>query len=148
MTLRRYARLPAADEGGTAIEFVIVASALLMLMFAALEIGRAFWDYEIIEEVATEGARCAGLRAVSCSSGGSFSSSATTSFITALAASRGLTVPASGVTPTYNTTCNGNSGVSKVQISYTFHTVVSQIVPALNGHTFTATACFPDSPTS
>ena len=146
--IRRYGGLPAANDGGTAIEFAVVASALLMLMFAALEIGRAFWDYEIIEEVATEGARCAGLRAVSCASGGSFSSSATQSFVTALAASRGLTVPASSVKPSCNVACNGNSSMSKVQISYTFHTVVSQILPALNGHTFTATACFPDSPTS
>jgi Flp pilus assembly protein TadG len=137
----------ADKRGDTSIEFVIVASALLVVMFSVLEVGRALWDYEIIQEVASEGARCAGLRAVSCSSGGSFSSSATTSFITALATSRGLTVPAADVTPTYNTTCNGNSGVSKVQISYTFHTVVSQIIPALNSHTFTAAACFPDSPT-
>ena len=144
---RRLARLPADERGDTTIEFVMVAGTLLMLMFGVLEVGRAFWDYQIIEEVATEGARCAGLRAVSCSSGGIFSSDATKSFVTALASSRGLSLPSADVTPTNNATCNGNTGMSEVQISYVFHTVVSQIIPALNGHTFIATACFPQPTT-
>ena len=146
MIRRNFIRLLGDKRGDTTVEFVIVASGLLMLMFAVLELGRAFWDYQIIEEVATEGARCAGLRAASCASSGSFSSTATTSYVTSLATSRGLTLPASDVTATYNTTCNGNSGVSKLQISYTFTTVVTHLLPVLNGKTFTATACFPDSP--
>jgi Flp pilus assembly protein TadG len=146
MTTRSFAGLPGATSGTTAVEFALVASAFLTLLFGIVEFARAYWDYQVVQEVATEGARCMGLRASSCASGTpkACSVSAATSYMTTLSQARGLTLPSEGVTPNC-TTCGGFAGLSQVQISYTFTTIVPSLIGPLNGISLTATACFPNS---
>jgi Flp pilus assembly protein TadG len=150
MTNRSFAGLPGATSGATAVEFALVASAFLTLLFGIVEFGRAYWDYQVIQEVATEGARCMGLHASSCASGTpkACNVQAATAYMTALSQTRGLTLPNSAVvTPATScaATCGGTAGLSRVQISYRFTTVVPALIGPLNGKTLTATACFPNS---
>jgi Flp pilus assembly protein TadG len=143
MMRRWFAALVRDRRGVTSIEFAIVSTVLFTFLFAITEYGRAYWDYEIMEDAAVEGARCAAILSPSCASGGAYSSSTTASYVVSVAAERGLTITSSDVTATYSTTCAGQGSMSTVQISYTFHTVAPPLLPILNGKALTVTACFP-----
>ncbi|HQT78831.1 MAG TPA: TadE/TadG family type IV pilus assembly protein, partial [Rhodopila sp.] len=125
-------RIIGACRGVTSIEFALVALVLMLWIFGIMEAARAYWTYQIIEEVAIEGARCMGVLASGCSSGGAYSASATTTYIQTLASSRGLSIPASDITLTRPAVCASLSSFSQVDISYTFNTEVPSLIPAFN----------------
>jgi Flp pilus assembly protein TadG len=132
-----------ADKRGvTAVEFALVSLALLTWMFGMMETARAYWDYQIIEEVAIEGARCMGVVATGCASGGAYNSSATTTFIENLAQSRGLTLSSSDLTLTRPTSCAGTSGFSQLTITYDFKTNLPVLLPSLKTIALSTTACY------
>ncbi|HEY7576979.1 MAG TPA: TadE/TadG family type IV pilus assembly protein [Acetobacteraceae bacterium] len=131
----------------TSVEFGIVAVAMLMCVFAIIEFGRALWAREALETAAAQGARCIGVLAGSCASGGAFSQQNAQSYIEGLAANWGITLTASNLTLTANAAsgaCSGmSSHVAQVNITYTFTTVVPNILPMLSNKSLTAQACFP-----
>jgi Flp pilus assembly protein TadG len=149
MTHRPFHQFPRANSGATTVEFALLVLAFLTLLFCVAEFGRAYWDYQVIQEVASEGARCMALHATSCAAGTpkACNVSAATTFMTTLSQSRGLTLPNGAVTGATScaATCGGTGGLSKVQISYTFTTLLPNRIAPLNGLSLTATACFPNS---
>jgi Flp pilus assembly protein TadG len=120
---------------------------MLMCVFAIIEFGRALWTREALQTAAVEGARCIGVLAGSCASGGAFSQANAQSYIEGLAANWGITLTASNLTLTTNAAsgaCSGmSSHVARVNITYTFTTVVPNILPMLSNKSLTAQACFP-----
>jgi Flp pilus assembly protein TadG len=54
--LRRLAR---ARTGATALEFALVAPALLLMLLGLVEVGRAFWMKSALDFAVQEAARCA-----------------------------------------------------------------------------------------
>jgi Flp pilus assembly protein TadG len=135
-----------ANGGTAAIEFAFLALPFLTLAFAIFEFGRACWTLEALQESATQGARCIGVQSSSCYSGGSYSSSATTTYVQGVAGGWGISVPSADIVPTQSTSCGTVAGFAQVQITYTFKTVVAKLIPALANQTLTATSCFPDNP--
>jgi len=134
-------------KGTAAIEFAVLAPALLLLAFGIFEFGRYAWAVEAIQESASAGARCVGIGQSSCEASGTYSASATATYVTGVAAGWGLTIPTSDVTSNNSTSCGGVTGFSQVQISYVFSTVVSKLIPSLSSKTVTATSCFPNNAT-
>jgi Flp pilus assembly protein TadG len=49
----------ASERGAAAVEFALIASVLLMLVFGILEYGRTFSEIEVLTSAAREGARVA-----------------------------------------------------------------------------------------
>lgn len=135
-----------ATAGTAAIEFAILAVPFLALAFAVFEFGRACWTLEALQESAIQGARCIGVQSSSCYSSGSYSASSTTSYVQGVAGGWGITVPGADIAPTQSTSCGTVAGFAQVQITYTFSTVVGQLIPALANETLTASSCFPDNP--
>lgn len=133
--------------GATALEFGLVLAPLMALSFGIFEYARLFWDYEALQHTAIAGARCMGIRANSCASSGAYSAASTTTYIQGIASGWGLTIPSGNITLNTSVTCGGVTGLSQVQLTYTFATIVPQILPSLaSGETLTATACFPNNP--
>ena len=135
-----------ATRGTTAIEFAMLAVPFLALSIGIFEFGRACWVVEALQESAAQGARCIGVHQSGCYSNGSYSSSGTVSYVQSVARGWSISVPSANITPTQSTTCGTVAGFAQIQISYTFNTVVGQLIPALSSETFNVASCFPLNP--
>jgi len=145
MKLRRTLRRSNA-AGTAAIEFAVVAPALLMVSFGIYEFGRWAWTLEALQESASSGARCVAIGEGACASGGAYSASNTVTYVQKVAAGWGLAVPAADITSTNSTSCGGVSGFSQVGISYVFSTVVPKFIPVgTGGATLSLSSCFPNN---
>jgi hypothetical protein len=117
-----------------------------LIIIGFTEFGRLAWTFEVLQEAATEGARCMGLGANSCAASGAYSSSDTASYVVGVATARGVLINATMVTLDNAATCGGASGFSQVSISYKFTTVVPALLTSLaGGFTVPASACFPNN---
>jgi Flp pilus assembly protein TadG len=139
---RMIRRLRRDRSGVTAVEFAIVALLLMTWIFGMIEVARAYWAYQIIQEVAIEQARCMGVVASGCASAGAYSNSAAVTNAITIASNRGLTITGSNVTLTRPATCAAVSGFSQATISYTFTTTVPLLLASLSTANLTASACF------
>ena len=87
-----------------------------------------------------------GLRSASCAAGGTYSSANTTSYVVAVATSRGVVINAGMVVLTNPAVCGGAAGFSQVSINYNFTTVAPVLLTSLaGGFVVPASACFPNS---
>ena len=142
---RRAPRGFASDNAGsTAVEFSIVVVPLLFLVFGAIEFSRLMWAREALQSTAIAGARCMGVKETSCAPGGSYSETSTKTFISNWASSLYIGVLAADVTVSAAATCSGTPGFSQVTITYTFDSLVSPFLDAIDQKELTATACFPN----
>jgi TadE-like protein len=57
--LRKRASSFTGERGAAAVEFALIATVLVMLLFGILEYGRLFGELEVLESAAREGARAA-----------------------------------------------------------------------------------------
>jgi Flp pilus assembly protein TadG len=146
--IRWLSRLRRDTRGAAAVEFAAVLAPLMVLLFGVFEYGRLRWTREALQETATAGARCMGMSATNCASGGAYSAANTTTYIEGVATNWGLTLTSSNITQNNNTTCAGiasTNGFSSVTVTYTFQSVVPNLVNSLSsGSTLTSTACFPN----
>ena len=127
-------------RGVAAIEFGIVIVPLLLFMFGIIEFSRAFWAKEALQQTAVDTARCMGL---GLSTSGCTSTSGGQAYAVSVGNTWGLTIPTSNVTITTATSCGGVSGFVTVHITYTFKTVVPDLIAGLFNDTLYASACFP-----
>lgn len=125
-----------------AIEFSMVALVLMVWIFGMMQIARAFWTYQVMQEVAIEGARCMGIVATGCASGGSYNATNTTNYVIGRATVRGLTITGTNITLGRPTSCAGVSGFSSVTITYAFKAAVPLLTPSLTSLTLTAQSCY------
>jgi Flp pilus assembly protein TadG len=129
-------------RGVAAVEFALVALTMLTWIFGMMEAARAYWSYQIIQEVAIQGARCMGIISSSCASGGVYDASTAKTYMVTQASNLGLTLPASDITVTRPATCASTTGFSSVSISYDFKTLLPVMIPSLSSVTLTASSCF------
>lgn len=142
---RRGARaIRSCERGAAAVEFALVVTPFLALMFGVVEYARYTWTIEAIQETATAGARCIGMNLNGCSPNGTYSRSNAVSFIQNEAQKWLLTVPAANITISTSGSCKGVSGFSQVQVAYTFQSVVPELIaPFATGKVIKGAACFP-----
>jgi Flp pilus assembly protein TadG len=142
-------RLRRDQRGAAAVEFAAVIGPLLLLTLGVFEFGRLLWTREALQETASAGARCMGMSATSCGSGGTYSATNTTTYIEGVANNWGVTLTNADIALNNSTTCAGVSapnGFSTVTISYTFQSIVPNEVKALTGgEALSNTACFPNN---
>jgi len=144
---RRWCNLLAARDGVVAMEFAIIASALMMLTLGTIEFGRLLWTQEALNATAIQTARCIGVRSSSCASGGTYNASDTTTYAETVASGWGVTLTAADITATNNEGSGTCAGDAQVSISYTFESVVPGVLTMLSGGApLTAQACFANQP--
>jgi Flp pilus assembly protein TadG len=135
--------------GTTAVEFSFVVVPLLMLVFGAVEIGRLMWVREALQSTVIAAARCMGVREAACAPGGTYSASSTVTYVRNYALGMHIHVSDADVTINNAATCSGASGFSQVTVTYTFESLVSPLLDALNPEDdLSATACFPNQASS
>jgi Flp pilus assembly protein TadG len=134
------ARFKCDTRGVAAVEFGIVIVPLLLFMFGIIEFSRAYWAKEALQQTAVDTARCMGL---GLSTSGCTSTSGGQAYAVSVGNTWGLTIPTSNVTITTATTCGGVSGFVTVHITYTFKTVVPDLIAGLFNDALYASACFP-----
>lgn len=131
------------------MEFAVILSLFLTMMFGVTEFGRLLWTREALQETASVGARCMGMNSTSCASAGAYSSAATQTYVQGVASNWGVALTNANVTLNNNNTCAGISsanGFSSVTINYTFQSVVPNLLNALSaGAAISTTACFPNN---
>lgn len=151
MTCPALRRISAAEDGATAVEFALVAPMFLMLTFGAIEFGRVLWTEQALQETAIAGARCMAIAQGTkpngnCVSSGTYSSTATKTYIQNIASGWGLSLPSSGIVPNNSASCGGTAGFSQVTLTSTFTSVVPKLVKlSTSGLTLTASACYPNN---
>ena len=130
----------------TAVEFAICAMAMVFIIVGMAEFGRLVWTFEVLQEAASEGARCMGLRAASCAPAGVYNATNAKNYVVTVAGSRGVIITTSTVAPDNAASCGGAAGFSKVSISYNFLSVVPALLVSFGvGLTVPASACFPNN---
>ncbi|WP_426168450.1 TadE/TadG family type IV pilus assembly protein [Sandarakinorhabdus sp. DWP1-3-1] len=129
------------------VEFAMLILPLLVLIFGVIEYARLQWTRGALQQVAIAGARCAGLRAVSCSvsngTGRDYNAELTRNYVRGRAASWYVTVGAPAIVITPNTVCDGAGNLVRVDISYTFRSPFLAPISAMN-MPVRASACFPN----
>lgn len=121
-------RLGRSERGSSAVEFALVAPALVTMLFGVFEFGRAIWTQGLLDYAVEQASRCASINSTSCGSNSAiatFASQQTTP----------LNLPASIFTAT--TIACGHS----VTASYAFQFVASALLPF--NITLTSQSCFP-----
>jgi Flp pilus assembly protein TadG len=140
-SFRRFGRDTA---GTTAVEFAILMTPLLLLIFGAVEFSRLMWAREALQSTATAGARCMGVKQTSCAPSGSYDAAATKTFVTTWGQGLYIAIPAANITLSNSATCSGSSGFSSVTITYTFNSVIAGLLEAIDTVDLSASACFPN----
>ena len=136
-------------SGAAAFEFAVVITPLMILMFGTIEFGRLLWTRDVVKQVAADGARCMGVLAPGCSSAGpAYSSTKTVAYIVGRANGFSVPLTSSGVTIDRANSCAspvGSNTSSRVQIQFTFNSVVKNLLTALaSPQLLTVSACFPN----
>ena len=130
----------------TAVEFAVCALGMVLIVVGFAEFGRLVWTSEVLQEAASEAARCMGLRASSCAAGGAYSSANTTAYVVSQATAAGVVITPATVSLSNAASCGGAAGFSQVSINYNFTTVAPALVAVLaNGFTVSVSACFPNN---
>jgi Flp pilus assembly protein TadG len=134
-------------KAAASLEFAVIMPAILLLELGVIECGRLIWTAEALQESAAAGSRCMGVLQPSCTNGGAYSSTATVSAIQAIAGGWGVLLPASAIVPNASTSCGTATGFSTVTISYTFQTLLPNLlIPFSGGLNLNIAACFPNQP--
>lgn len=128
--------LAAEQRASTAIEFALVAPVLLTFIFLLVEGGRMEWTQQLLQEVATNTARCMALGQDNCNS-----TTATQSYAQARSQAWGVSLANATITVTSNQSCGNATGMSKVSIVLPYRSVIG-LLPAAP-QSLSAVACSP-----
>ena len=129
-------------RGIVAIEFAAIALPLMLLLGGTIEVSRYIWTRLALQDAASTGARCLGLRTTSCFAAETMNRNDTVSVVRAQAADWAVRIPEEAVTPEMTGFCQGETGFARVGIRHRF----VSIVPILPNMWIDVEACFPLMP--
>lgn len=138
---RPFRRLPAANDGGTSVEFAIVGSTFVLLVVFLFSAGLLLWARGALQMAASQTARCTAIASSACPDPKAYANDLLSAWGVA-----GIIPPATiSVSVQPNVTCSRTSGLfSKVTISGTNADLAWAVAP-LSSTVLTATACYPSS---
>lgn len=130
------------SRGAVAIEFAAIALPLMLLLGGSVEISRYVWTRLALQDAASTGARCVGLRLEPCFVAGNMDTSGTVSLVQEQAAAWAIDIPNESVTPEATTACHGVADFAKIAIRHRFTDVLGILPEAW----INVEACFPVVP--
>lgn len=138
-SLRPWWRLD--DKGSTTLEFALVVPMMFTFMFSLIESYFAIFNFQQVQAVASETARCVALNSPLCTGSNSAASYAVYYAAPGHGADK---LTAAMVTSNNNTTCGGQSSMTKVTIAYPIAKAMPiNVVPSFMNITLTGIGCFP-----
>jgi len=143
VTLIRKLRRYLLDRRGTvAIEFAAIALPLMLLLGGSIEISRYTWTRIALQDSASVGARCLGLRVAPCVADDTVDREATVALVKQQAMGWGIAIPEGAVMPEADVACENVAGFAKVRIRHRFTSVLA-VLPETG---IDVEACFPILP--
>ena len=129
-------------RGSTALEFAIVATPLMLLLFGAFEYGRLLWTLQALQLAGDQTARCVAVGWTACATPATYAANTAKAFGAFAMTSGGVTVDTqtSASTPVVCKVPSGNSA-AHVKLSLTFSSPVSKLLPLAG--TITTNSCYP-----
>ena len=121
-------RLSVSESGVTAIDFAIIITAFISMMFGIINIGLILWDLGSMQYAVEAAARCASVDATNCGSASAIQTFALTQYYGESLASNPFTYAATGC---------GHTVTASYTYSLNLPLVTTYSVP------LSATACFP-----
>ena len=128
MMRRRPSQLAAGRKGTTTVEFAIVMTAMVLLVFGTIEWGRLLWSRQIVMHAADMAARCFSIGSPLCQG-----ANTPASYAASIAATDGITLPAADVTYTppaskCTSTAGGAMQYYHISVSYTFNSPLTTLL--------------------
>jgi Flp pilus assembly protein TadG len=134
-------RLGRDERGTTSIEFALVVPMLFTLIFSLIEADVAIFNFQQIQAVANDTARCVAIGSNLCSSG---AANYAINLSAPAHAVGGVTT--SMVTSNTTATCGGQTNMTKITIAYPLAKALPlNFIPSLmTNYTLTGIGCFPN----
>lgn len=143
MIMRHRIRLFLADRSGAvAIEFAAIALPLMLMLVGAIEVSRYTWTRIALQDAASVGARCLGLRLVPCFVDEGIDQGATVKIVRQQAGRWGIAISDGSVTPEMSAACRNVTDFARIGIRHRFNSVL----PVLADAWINVEACFPAPP--
>jgi Flp pilus assembly protein TadG len=137
------------SAGSTAVEFAIVCSALLALLFGLLDIGLVLWTKAAMQAAATLTARCAALGTTACANAQQYAvNTVATWSMTGMVGTGNVWVQTNATcTSTQGNVTAGKNTVVTITSTYWVNGLVQTgLIPAgLASVTLNASACYPNA---
>lgn len=131
------------DRRGTvAIEFAAIALPLMLLLGGSIEISRYVWTRAALQDAASTGARCLGLRLAPCFVAESMDLNATVSFVQEQATAWAINIPVDAVTADSAAACQNVDDFARIGIRHRF----TDVLAILSDTWIDVEACFPVMP--
>lgn len=132
--------LPLGSSGAAAVEFSLTAGLFVLLLMGTIQTGLTLWQWQVLETVAIDTARCSGINAPPCENA-TTDATKTQSYASQLAASLGVSdvSPGDVSVSTSAAACGGLSQVISVAITYPLNWPISGLLP----DALTVSACSP-----
>jgi Flp pilus assembly protein TadG len=119
-----------SERGSELVEFALTSTLLMMVIFGIVNLGIVVWQYNMVANLAQEGARWASVR------GAGSSSPASSSDVQTYVNTRSINMPVT-VTATWSPNTSSGSTVT-VQVSKSFNRFTAYVLPATITLTSTA----------
>jgi Flp pilus assembly protein TadG len=129
------------DRGTTAIEFALVVPLVFLFVFALIEIYFVLFNFQQVQAVASETARCVAIGSSRCSSGGAVYA------VTQAAPGHGIgALTSQMVDVNANTACGGATNMTKITITYPLtHALPVNVIPSfMANYNLIGVGCFPN----
>jgi Flp pilus assembly protein TadG len=129
------------DSGTTSLEFALILPLLFLLIFSLIESYFALFNFQQVQAVASETARCVAISSTLCSSGGAAYA------VTKAAPGHGIdALTQQMVTVNTNATCRGQSGMTEIEITYPLAKAMPlNVIPSfMTNFNLIGVGCFPN----
>ncbi|SEP18832.1 TadE-like protein [Salinihabitans flavidus] len=126
-------------RGSVAIEFAAIALPLMLLLGGSIEISRYVWTRLALQDAASTGARCLGLRLAPCFTGESMDRGGTVGFVKEQAKQWAIGIQDETITPEASAACHSAADFAKIAIRHQFTSVLAVLPETW----IEVEACFP-----
>jgi Flp pilus assembly protein TadG len=131
-------------RGTTALEFALVAPALMLLLFGCIEFARLLWTQQALQLAGDQTARCVAISGTACATPSTYAISTAAGFGAIGLVASGVVIANQPPAITNAAACNPPTGNTAVQVklSLPFSSPAALLIPAL-GQTLVTTSCYP-----
>lgn len=129
-------------RGAVAIEFAAIALPLMLFLGGSIEVSRFIWTRLALQDSASTGARCLGLRLDPCATDGNMDTEGTVRFVQQQASEWAIDISDLSVTPEATAKCQNIADFARIGIR---HRLTSVLI-VLPDTWIEVEACFPVAP--
>lgn len=136
----RPSRFLSETSGASVVEFALLIAPFLLLVFGIVEVSRALWTRQALNDVAAATARCVGVSQAECTDDGDYDPEKARAFAMAQARGRAIELAEDDIFIERGVECDGMTGA----VSTALRGNISSVFPFEIVFDFNVRACFLD----